>query len=509
MYEKRDFTAEELLEHFKNNNIKLSYEVVKEIADSGKEKSIDDVLSDENNPISQYESLTDKMKEKIKKIIESIKEPDDRDEKDTLDEKDGKEELDEDKKEQVDKRKRENGEDKEVEDKEEKTEETKEKGDDKKENKKEETPKKDEYLAKLEKLHKMKIVDLKYQMKTGEADVDRYYMSMIVLQRSLNRQRAAYIKAYGAEELVRLENEYLNEENKYQRTITNNMEVALAKLRALDEKLDAIFDEMLVIQQSLEDESISIDEYNDRIDALEEDKLDTLWQINKLNPELLEEIQDNQKIRGKIERKITPAFLAREKRKDMSSLNKARTSGIEYDKNKQEGKAEKSNIDRTTELELAIKEKEKRMDEIMKEIKGLDMKNPDDRKRVGLLTEELYSLNSSRLELEEQKESLEKNMKAGVQDYGDLKEPETKRKDDVKEFSEDSKKIDFTNQTPEFMDQYVNDVVELSDSDDAKELLENMEKIAEEAREEQEKKKDEPEESKEKTLFGNKYGSNN
>jgi len=440
---------------------------------------------------------------------EKSQESDDRDEKDNLDEKDGKEELDEDKKKEVDERKRQKGENKEELDYKEKgNEEVKEEANNK-ENKKEETPKKEEYLAKRKKLHEMIIVDYKAQMKTGEVDIDRYYMSILVLQKSLNIQRQAFIKEYGADELTTIENKYLQEENKYRRTIVNNIETSLAKLRALDEKLEAILAEKAMLEKQLEDESIPIDVYNDKVDVLEKDELNTLWQINRLNPELLEEMQDNLVLRGKLERRTTTSSLEKEKRRDMSSLNKARTVGLKYDEKKQEGRAEQANDNREAKMQEVIEAKDERIYEIKKEIDGLNMNKPEDRKRAGLLIEELYSIKMSKESAEEKKEILEKNMKAGIQDYGELKEPEAEREDSVEEFSNQSEKIDYTNQTPEFMEQYKDDVIELSGSDDARELLDNMDKIAEEAEKESNKEKEEPDEYKERTRNRYRYSSNN
>lgn len=501
-----EFDDEEIAKLLEMRGMAQSAREVRANSQEVKPVDVNDII--DKSPISEYESLSDKMKAKIKKVLESLgEESSEREEKETLDEKEGKEELDPEKKKELDKIKREKGE---IEDdkKDKESEEVEEKDADKEESKEEETPKKDEYLAKLKKLHKMKIVDYKYQMKTDEVDVDRYYISMMVIQKNLNRQRASYIKEYGAEELVALENQYLQEENKYKRTLINNMEVALAKLRALDEKLDAILDEMSKLQQQLEDESISIDTYNDRINVLEKDKLDTLWQINRLNPELLEEKQENLKFREKLEKRMTTASIEKQKTKDMSSLNKARTTGIKYDEKAQDGVVQKANDKRELEIKEAIDEKAQRLDEIRNELKELDMNKPEDRKKAGLLIEEYHTLTESKLALEKQQEALDKNMKSAIEDYGDLKNSEEKREASTSEFSENVKEIDFSEQTPDFMKQYIDDVIpEPTNPSEARELLDNMNKITEEAREEQEKI--EPEEDKEKTLFRKKYGSNN
>ena len=122
MEENKDIGVDELLEWAKLNHMVMSESKAKEIVDVEKSvKSIDafeeyvdlDEWYKENgyeSPIGEYESLSKKMKKKINDIVKSMEETDDRNEKDTLDEKDGKEELDEDKKKEVEGREKENGE---------------------------------------------------------------------------------------------------------------------------------------------------------------------------------------------------------------------------------------------------------------------------------------------------------------------------------------------------------------------------------------------------------------
>ena len=74
MKEKRDFTAEELLEHFnKDNRMNLSFSDAQELSGNVTEQDFEDFLKDSNNPIGEYEGLTKKMRVKIQEIISSLK----------------------------------------------------------------------------------------------------------------------------------------------------------------------------------------------------------------------------------------------------------------------------------------------------------------------------------------------------------------------------------------------------------------------------------------------------
>ena len=214
MEENKDIGVDELLEWAKLNHMVMSESKAKEIVDVEKSvKSIDafeeyidlDEWYKENgyeSPIGEYESLSKKMKKKINDIVKSMEETDDRNEKDTLDEKDGKEELDEDKKKEVEGREKENGEyDKE----------DKENGENGKENevdvredknteaKNEEELNKTEYLARVKKLHEMRLVEYKNELKKDDVKVDKHFINMIYLQRAVNRDRQYYVKKFGEE----------------------------------------------------------------------------------------------------------------------------------------------------------------------------------------------------------------------------------------------------------------------------------------------------------------------
>lgn len=512
MKEYNDIGTDEMLEWAKMNGMNMSEGKAKELV-NGENTDIDlDEWFKQNNvaPIGEYENLSKKMKTKIQEIISSLKEEkekqmaeetDERDERDTLDEKEGKEELDENKKKEVDERKHEDGE-KEETDEEEKSEELENKKEEKEVENKEETPKKAEYLAKVKKLHEMKIRDYKDQMKKDDATVDKYFITMMYLQKNINRQRNAFIKEYGSEELTALENEYLKEELKYEKTLNVRMERDLNKLRQLDLKLDSILDKMQSLQKGLEDGSMSLEEYNDEINSLEKDKLDTLWQINRLNPELLEEKQENLKTRGEYEKKTTTASITKERKLDMTPENKVKTSVLEYNEGKQQGKAEEFHEDINEVMKNDIDEKEKRLDELRNKLKGVDITTPNGKKEALEIIGEIQALESQKMSQEKQLDNLEKNMGADVQNYSDLEESEIERRDSSEEFGELVEDINPSEVSDDLMSQLRNQALEEpSTPEQAEEYLDNINEISEEAEKNQDDKEKESDETEEPTLW--------
>jgi len=498
---------EMLLEHLRVNGMADSYRALKAQIDAEKSITSEDILENSSNPISEYNGLTDQMREKIKKIIDSLKENkeiDDRDEKDTLDEKDGKEELSKDKKNEVEEKQRENG--KEKEENQEKQNDDKELDEEKKEknqdNKKEEIPKMDEYLSDLKRLHKMRIVDYKDQMRKDDPRVDKYFITMMYLQKSVNRQRQAFIKEYGSEELNKLENEYLKEELKYEKTLNKNMDKDLAKLKQLDAKLDSILDKMQTFQKSLKDGSMSLEQYNYEIDALEDDKLDTLWQINRINPGLIEEKQENIKTRELYEKKATTASVEKARKKDMTPQNKEKSSILEYNEKKQDGVAEEIHEEMKDTLGKNIYDKEKRLDDLRKKLKGVDITTPDGKKEALEIIGEIQTLESQKMSEEKQVDNLEKNMDADVQNYSDLKSPEEEREDVTEEFENMTENIKPEEVSDGLMAELRNQALEdPSTPQQAEEYLDNINEISEDAGKMQDDKEKEADESEAPTLF--------
>lgn len=512
MKEYSDIGTDEMLEWAKMNGLNLSEGQAKDLV-SDKNEDIDlDEWFKQNNvaPIGEYENLSNKMKSKIQEIISSLKEEkekqiidevDDRDEKDTLDEKDGKEELDENKKKEVEERKLENGE--ETKDKEENSDkEVEEKNEKKEENKEEETPKKDEYLAKVKKLHEMRIVDYKDQMKKDDPKVDKYFITMMYLQRNINRQRDAFIKEYGAEELTRIENEYLKEELKYEKTLNIRMEKDLTKLRELDSKLDSILDKMQNLQKSLKDGNMSLEEYNDEINSLEKDKLDTLWQINRLNPELLEEKQENLKTREMYEKKATTANVEKDKKLSMTPENKGKDKALNYNEKKQEGVAKEVHDDMINTIDNDIDYKEKRLDELRKELKGVDITTSEGKKEALGIIGEIQSLEAQKMSLEKQVDNLEKNMEADAQNYSDLKSSEDQRRDLAEEYEDMVSEVKPEEVSDDLMSQLKSQALEdPSTPEQAEEYLDKINDISDDAEKEQNDKEIETEGAEEPTLW--------
>lgn len=511
MKEYNEIGKDEMLEWAKMNGMSLSEGQAKELVnDENQDINLDEWFkANDINPIGEYENVSKRMKAKIKEIIESLKEEkakqqsDDRDEKDNLDEKDGKEQLDTDKKEKVEadekERQKEEGKEEIEEDKSEKDKDDIEENEEKTEEKKQiETPKKDEYLAKVKKLHEMKIVDYKEQMKKDDAKMDKYFVTMIYLQREINRNRNAFVKEYGEEELNAVENHYLREELKYQKTLDMRMEKDLSRLRELDEKLDSILDRMQELQLGLEKGNIDIELYNDEINSLEKEKLDTLWQINKLNPTLLEEKQEKIEERDEFENRKVPRNIQKERA--VSPELKAKQKGLDYMEKKQEGVSEKLHDDMKDNIQRDIDGKEKRLDELRKELKGIDIESPEGKKRALEVIGEIQTLESQKASQEKQQKNLERNMDSSIQSYGDLKESEQERQDDTEEFEEIIEDINPNEVSNDLMAELKNAAMKDPETpEQAEEYLDNIKETTEDAMES--KEKEEQEEDNVPSLF--------
>lgn len=528
MEENMEFGKDELLEWARLNNINMTEKDARDIVEDAVDRreidafeeyiDLDKYYAENNsgNAIGEYESLSKKMKAKIDQIIKSLEEKDekeleeetDREEKDTLDEKEGKEELTKEKKEEVEKKKQENGE--EIEDKEEEKEEDKEVevGPDKEnEAKTEEDLSKAEYLARVKKLHEMRLVEYKDELKKDDVKVDRHFTNMIYLQRGINRDRQNYVKKFGEDgikELAELENKYVKKELEYEKAIYTRHQKDIALLNQLDKKLDKIMDKMESLQNSLEEKHIDAEEYNEEIRSLEKDKLDTLWQINKLNPELIQQKQDRNIKRDQYERIITSKNMGKMPENTLSKENNQKMKDMELKERKQEGVAGKVQNNMLDNLQKDIDEKERRLDELKEHLKDVDISTPKGKEEAKAVINEIYTLQAQQKSSQEQAENLEANMKAGIADYSDVKGPETEREDDTEKMQEVIEKIDSNDASTDLMQQLVNQTVEDPDTpEQADEYLENMEKIAEDAKKETEEKEEvrEDEENNEPTLF--------
>lgn len=524
MEENMEKEVETVLEWSKLNKINITEKEAREIVEASENKSevnafeeymdLDKFYAELNsgNAIGEYENFSKKMKAKINKLIKSLEEKDekeleeetDRDEKDTLDEKEGKEELTKEKKEEVEKKKEENGKKNEDKDKEEEEKEEPEvevKEDKENEAKTEEELSKAEYLARVKKLHEMRLVEYKDELKKDDVKVDRHFTNMIYLQRGINRDRQNYVKKFGEEgikELAELENKYVKKELEYEKAIYTIHQKDIARLHQLDQKLDKIMDKLESLQNALEDKHINSEDYAKEIESLEKDKLDTLWQINKLNPELIQQKQDRNIKRDEYERIVTSKNMGKTPENNLSKENNKKMKDIEIKESKQEGVPGKAKDNTLKNMQENIDKEEKRLDELKAHVKDVDISTPKGKEEVNSIAKEIYTLQAQQKSTQEQAEDLEANMKAGVADYSDIKGPETERADDTEKMQDTLEDIGTLDSTTDFYAQLVNQIVEDPDTpEQADEFMDNMEKIAEDAKKEQEEKEETREEDEE------------
>lgn len=449
-------------------------------------------------PIGEYENLSKRIRVKVKDIIASLKEKDekelsdDRDEKDNLDELEGKEELDEDKKKEVKEKKKELGEEpeEEIKNKEQEKETVEE---NKEKDNKDKELKDDPYLAKVERLHQMRLRELKYELKKDDVAFDKHFVRMIYLQREVNKEKAAYIKEHDIKELSDLENSYLKEELKYEKTLSIRRERDITKLRDLDTKLDSIMDKMASLQYSLEKEQLTTEEYNEKINSLEDEKLETLYQINKLNPELLQEKQDRAKGMDDYERRKSRENPYVEK-KIVSETNREKEQKLEDAEIGRYGKPKEVKQNTTATLQKDIDEKERRLDELRKHLKGIDITTSKGKKEAIDVISEIQTLESQKMSQEKQLNNLEENMAQGVTNYSDLEESEKNREENVQKMEEKDNNIDPNDISNDMMEQLRNAAIsDPNTPEQAEEYLDKMQKVTEDVKkssEEQEKQDD-------------------
>ena len=511
-----------LEEYFKMNGFNLDRRDIENLTrDEGKdiEVDLDKFLEEQGSPIGEYKSKKDKlkemiaeikkMKEDIKKEKEKVKEEkeniDDRDEKDTLDEKDGKEELDNDKKEKTDKAKEEEDKDKELagdddgraiekegnkkEEKDERQEdlEDKEKDEGKATESKEVDPKQ-VYLNKVRKLHQLKMIDYRDRIrKADDIAVDKGFITMILLQRQISKERAAYIKTYGEVELIELENDCAIAEARQEKKLLGRMDRELDRGQGLNKRLDDVMFKLEVLEEEMS-RNKNIDEvYDDYVSDLQylnKEKANIMWEINKLNPHVTEKKQDVLKEREAIEKRVSP--MNREEYKDKSAYNQAMENKINKMEKNQEGVSKEANeklaetLDRKIEdTQIRLKENERKIRKYL-EAYGKDGKAYPQKERAEMeaLIIERHNLQSSIATDTKSKEDLEKNMDNRRKDYGDNLDAKNMREDSLDDSKEMQKDLSSKDVSDEELSSIAKESIvnepNLKDPDDVREHNEDI-----------------------------------
>lgn len=511
-----------LEEYFKMNGFNLDRRDIENLTrDEGKdiEVDLDKFLEEQGSPIGEYKSKKDKlkemiaeikkMKEDIKKEKEKVKEEkeniDDRDEKDTLDEKDGKEELDNDKKEKTDKAKEEEDKDKELagdddgraiekegnkkEEKDERQEdlEDKEKDEGKATESKEVDPKQ-VYLNKVRKLHQLKMIDYRDRIrKADDIAVDKGFITMILLQRQISKERAAYIKTYGEVELIELENDCAIAEARQEKKLLGRMDSELDRGQGLNKRLDDVMFKLEVLEEEMS-RNKNIDEvYDDYVSDLQylnKEKANIMWEINKLNPHVTEKKQDVLKEREAIEKRVSP--MNREEYKDKSAYNQAMENKINKMEKNQEGVSKEANeklaetLGRKIEdTQIRLKENERKIRKYL-EAYGKDGKAYPQKERAEMeaLIIERHNLQSSIATDTKSKEDLEKNMDNRRKDYGDNLDAKNMREDSLDDSKEMQKDLSSKDVSDEELSSIAKESIvnepNLKDPDDVREHNEDI-----------------------------------
>ncbi len=520
--DQKDIGKEEIMRWAMENNLNISEGQAGELINDNESGDIDiDKWLKENgmSPISEYENISKRLSKKIALIINGLKEEEqketgeisqeteEREEKESLDEKEGKESLDETKEEQIEEEQKDKeidpeqeseGKEKPEKEKQSKEDEEKQKTEDEKT---ELTPKKDSYIANVRKLHEMRIKEYKHEMRNKEAGIDKHFVAMIYLQREINIKREAFIKEYGAEELVAIENENMKEEMKYKKTLNIRMERNLKELKTLEEKLDRIIEEIKIAENKLSKGEIPEEEYNDKIKSLEKDKVECLWEINKLNPVLLSEKNETQMEREDYERRVSPKNIKKEK--DLQKDTREKVLDIEKKEEKQQGVAEKTKEDIQKQMKENIDNKEKELEALRSKLKQININSPEGKKEALNTITKIQTLENQKMAQEKQAENIEKNMEKGVKEFSDISGPNKIREEETEDIEKFKEDVDPNDISSELMEQLKSTALKDPETpEQAQKYLDDMQKIGEQADEEQSKDEKEDEGVNEPTLWG-------
>ncbi|MDD2627917.1 MAG: hypothetical protein PHD20_03425, partial [Clostridia bacterium] len=397
------------------------------------------------NPIGEYENISKRLSKKIaliinslsedkkEKIEEVLKEIEDREEKDSLDEREGKERLrvNKDEIEEIQEIKEDKTVEAEREDKEEIAKEESKKDEEKQQNEDGKLPEKDIYLAKVRKLHDMRIREYKHEMRNKEVGIDKHFVAMIYLQKEINQNRDAFIKEHGAEELVAIENKNVREELKYKKTLNIKMDRSLKELKELENKLDKVIKEMEILENKLNKGEMKEEEYNDRVKVLEKDKVECLWEINKVNPVLLSEKNEMQIEREDYEKRVSPKNIKKEK--DLEKGTKSKIIDIEQTEEKQQGVAERTKEDIQKQMQENIDNKEKELEALRSRLKKIDITSQNGKKEALDINIKIQTLLNQKMAQEKQSKNIEENMKRGIKDFSDIDDPNKVREKETED----------------------------------------------------------------------------
>lgn len=222
-----------------------------------------------------------------------------------------------------------------------------------------------EYLDKLTKLHEEKMKTYNDQIKNHKLiPTDKELILMVKLQQEINKGRDKYEREYGTEELNKLMNKNFSEEKKEEKEVLNDHQKKIDELEKLNNDLDKVLGEIEILEYQMSKGQISVTDYDQKKEMLQKEKIKTLWDINKMNPEILAEEEKQLSENEKYKTNVLGETFEKEQKKDLNIQNtsKFKENNEIKDSQKEEIGENKQEIEKRQ--KVAIDNKEQTIEDI-------------------------------------------------------------------------------------------------------------------------------------------------
>ena len=302
------------------------------------------------------------------------------------------------------------------------------------------------YLDRLELLHQIKMKMLKEQRDNGNwyPDTKEAYKVMII-EASVEKDREAYINSLDENERKRvlgIEENYKNKELDIVRKQNKEYRENLDEFGELNKKLRDINDWFEEFQKQMREGKVNEEDYRKQVKEKQVELDDVLADINRLNPQKLQEVIDERNKQQRLSRTILGSDYAEKVYVRSSDEMKQRLDYL-YGKNKyQEATIISENRFLQKEgIERTIDEYENHRKHLEKELESLK-EEPENIDRRAEIIKELRITDAKIDGYENTKEALEKGMAKDVDVEGKIQEESRKVEEDIKEVENDFEDID-------------------------------------------------------------------
>ncbi len=350
-----------------------------------------------------------------------------------------------------------------------------------------------EYLDKLIKLHSEKMKVYKDQRKRDKlVPSDSDLIFMIRLQQEINKGRVKYEKEYGKEELTKILNKHFKEEKKEESKILEEHQKKIDKLEDLNKQLDEVLGKIEALEYQMSRGQISIEDYENEKEFLQKQKVETLWDINEMDPAMLAEEEMKFKENENFQNKAFGQGFEKQQRKDLDMKNFRTSKDLEQTKKEQQGEIKETNEAMEERHKRSIDNKEETIDELQSKIA-----NETDEEKIVEYTEQAAKLEEDIEKSDEQQKMVQGKEDVGYTDIenattieGDFSEKLENAMVDFKKVIDEQEQLkeeiapETNKEENEFIRNMQNSIVDIEgDPNAAREYLEAIKETTERARE--------------------------